>query len=96
MRRTLEEKIAAEKEEMKLQGKLTIQGKALAQLVRAGEAVKHTVIAECTTNRKNVYAKEEFTIWKITNIYRAKPELIEKHRAYLLKKYNGVIPYKYE
>lgn len=91
--RTLEEKIAAEK---KLQSKLNVQGKALAQIVRAGGAVKTTVIAETRTKRKDVFAKEEFTIWKIKDIYRAKPELIAQHRAYLRQKYNGVIPYKYE
>lgn len=91
--RTLEEKIAAEK---RLQSKLTVQGKALAQIIRAGGAVKTTVIAETTTKQKNVFAKEEFTIWKIKDIYRANPELIAKHRAYLRQKYNGVIPYKYE
>lgn len=77
---------------------LDIQGKALAQMIRYGEAELHTVTFECLTGKNGETVNKNYSFYKTRKnyMYHAKPELIQQHRAYLMAKYNGRIPYKYE
>lgn len=77
---------------------LMVQCKALRQLVRNGEAERKTFQMEVCTGSGKHYKKElkDVTIYKLNEMYRAPQALIEKHRKFLLKKYNGVIPYNYD
>ena len=95
MKTTIEELIQQRKQNRIM---LDIQWKALANIIMNGEAELHTLTVECTTGRKEHYIIKSFSFYKTkpNEIYRAKPELIQQHRAFLLKKYNGVIPYHYE
>lgn len=86
--------------EMKMQRRINValQDKALFYIVKRGDAKPHTAIVECKAPIARKYVKEQFRFYKTEPkaIIRATPELIEQHRAFLRKKYNGEIPYKYE
>jgi len=76
---------------------LSVQTKALIQMYRRGELDSHTCTVDVKIdNNVKGYEKKEFTFYKINNIYRAKEDVIRKHREYLKAKYNGAVPYRYD
>ena len=75
---------------------LQIQQKALIQMLRLGELDAHTVTLKVKPRKDNPDGIEEITIMKVNNIYRCPEHLKQQHREYLLRKYNGVIPYNYD
>ena len=65
-------------------------------MFRCGELDPHTCTIEVATGKKGVFEKQDFQIYKVNNIYRAKEEVIRKHREFLRAKYSGKIPYRDE
>ena len=71
----------------------SIQTKALLQMYNCGDVHKHTIIAEVTTKVPGVFLKKEFTFYKLRESYKPRPETIERHKAFLKKKYGVHNPY---
>jgi len=75
---------------------LKVQKKALIQMRDRGELIEHTAMIEVRNVKDKGYHFEPRTFWKCREPCRCPDRLKRQHREFLLDKYDGYIPYRYE